>query len=73
MNLTAKKVINAAYKFQYSEDPITANSWVDAGEGTLVKLTVHGLTPGKLYWFRVAIIVGNVRSNYGSPVSLRAL
>ncbi|HEX7412541.1 MAG TPA: hypothetical protein VF411_00755, partial [Bacteroidia bacterium] len=61
MDLKVKKVLNAAYKFQYSEDPITATSWQDAGEGTLVKLTVHNLTPGKLYWFRVAVIVGNVR------------
>ncbi|MHB8259856.1 MAG: fibronectin type III domain-containing protein [Bacteroidia bacterium] len=73
MDLKVKKMLHAAYKFQYSEDPATATSWVDAGEGTLVNMTVHGLTPGKLYWFRVAYIIKNVRGNYGSPVSLRAL
>ncbi len=73
INLQTQKTKNASYKWQYSPDPITATSWIDAGYSTLVKHQISGLTPGKLYWFRVAIVKGNTLSNYGSPVSLMVL
>ena len=59
INLKTQKAKNASYKWQYSADPITVTSWIDGGSSTLVKYQVTGLIPGKIYWFRVAIVKGN--------------
>ena len=71
--LKTQKTKGAFYKWQYSLDPITATSWQDAGDSTLVKHPLSGLTAGKVYWFRVAIVKGNTVGDYGSPVSIMVI
>ena len=71
--LKTQRTRGAGYKWQYSTDPITATSWVDAGDSTLVNHPLSGLTAGKVYWFRVAIVKGNTVGDYGSPVSIMVL
>ena len=73
VNLKTQKTKGASYKWQYSLDPITATSWQDAGDSTLVNHPLTGLTYGKLHWFRVAVVKGNTVSDYGDPVSLMVL
>ncbi len=73
INLVHKSIRGASYKWQYSPDPITATSWVDAGSTTVVKNSISGLIPGKVYWFRVATIKGRTQSNWGTAVSLMVL
>jgi hypothetical protein len=70
VNLKTQKTKGASYKWQYSLDPVTATSWIDAGDSTLVNHPLTGLTPGQVHWFRVALVKGNTVSDYGSPVSI---
>jgi hypothetical protein len=39
------------YEYDWSTDQIT---WVAAGKSGKTRFLVQGLTPGKLYWFRVS-------------------
>ena len=73
VNLYTKKTKGACYKWQYSLDPVSDTSWEDAGESTIVKHPLTGLVPGRIYWFRVAVVKGNTREDWGSPISIMVL
>lgn len=45
-----------SYQVQYSPDPITATSWVNADPVTRSKTTVKNLTSGSKYWFRARAV-----------------
>ncbi len=67
----AKAVTGGAYKFQVSPDPITENSWIEAGQTTVCKIFVtENLIFGKVFWFRVAIVKGAITHAYSDPVSI---
>jgi len=55
VQLRVKALNGGIYKWQYSTDPTNASSWVAAGESFVSKFNISGLTPGKVYWFRVAV------------------
>jgi hypothetical protein len=57
------------YKWQMSADPFTDSSWTDAGEGTLATFEIRNLKPVTRYWFRVAVITGNVQAEFSDPVT----
>jgi len=57
------------YKWQKSPDPFTGTSWINAGEGALASFEITGLTSVTRYWFRVAVITGNVQGEYSDPVT----
>ncbi|MBI2272112.1 MAG: fibronectin type III domain-containing protein [Bacteroidetes bacterium] len=57
------------YKWQMSDDPFSNASWKDAGEGSLASFEIVGLRPVTRYWFRVAVIDGNVQGEFSDPVT----
>jgi len=58
-----------AYKWQYSKDPFSDTSWVDAGESTVATFEINDLEPLKRYWFRTAVIKGTIREMFSAPVT----
>jgi hypothetical protein len=57
------------YKWQMSVAPFTNATWTDAGEGSLATFEITDLTPVTRYWFRVAVIAGNVQGDFSDPVT----
>jgi len=68
-----KSVKNTSYVWQYSPDPTSDTSWVDAGITTQSKITINGLTPGTKYWFRVALVDKDGRHEFNTPISIFAI
>jgi hypothetical protein len=58
-----------AYKWQYSPDPFSDVSWVNAGESTIASFEIDALQAMKRYWFRVAIVKGTSQSEFTDPVT----
>lgn len=67
--LRRKAELGAVYKWQMSVDPFSNSSWTDAGEGSLATFVITELTPVTRYWFRVALIKGNVQEEFCDPVT----
>jgi len=67
--LRRKAEEGSVYKWQMSLDPFTNSSWTDAGKGSLATFEITGLTPVTRYWFRVALITGNVQGEFSDPVT----
>jgi hypothetical protein len=60
---------SVVYKWQISTDPFSDTSWTDAGEGSLATFEITNLKSVTRYWFRVAVIVGNVQGEFSDPVT----
>ena len=58
---------NAAYVWEYINDPINQNTWVQFKVSNGTTVTLSGLTPGTKYWFRVKTIVQDVEQPYTDP------
>ena len=56
INTKAKAAKGASYIWQYSQTPLNAASWITDANTTQAKHTITGLTPGVMYWFRVALV-----------------
>jgi len=69
VKLRRKAEEGSVYKWQMSVDPFSNSSWRDAGEGSLATFEITGLTPVTRYWFRVALITGNVQGEFSDPVT----
>lgn len=65
-----KAVRGACYHWQYCPEPIVTNNWIDAGESTQSRILIKGLTPGLVYWFRVAIVDKNGKHPFNTPLSI---
>ena len=70
VDLKCKATPNASYIFQYTTTPLNAASWVTAATLKQVKHTVPGLTPGVMYWFRVAVVTKAGQQPFSIPVNL---
>jgi len=59
-----------AYKWQYSKDPFSIESWIDIGESTVATFEISSpLEQMERYWFRVAVIRGRVQEDFSNPVT----
>ena len=69
VKLRRKAEEGSVYKWQMSADSFTKSGLTDAGEGSLATFEITGLTPVTRYWFRVALITGNVQGEFSDPVT----
>jgi hypothetical protein len=76
MLLRATRLAGAvSYEAAYTEgSPTDEGSWVDAGTfAGCSRIEVEGLTPGKVYWFRLRGINGAGPGAWCDPVSLMVI
>ena len=65
IDLFWKAVPNArSYTIESSTDPATATSWTHMGIATSASKSIHNLTSGKRYWFRVAAVGAGGQSGW---------
>ena len=66
--------IGGAYGWQYTTDPLTANSvWLLAATTTVTSYTINGLTPGVKYWFRVVVITSAGDQPASDPIMVHVI
>ena len=62
-----------SYIFEYTQTPLNAASWVTAATTKQAKHTVAGLTPGIMYWFRVAQVTKAGQQPFSNAVNIMVL
>ena len=58
------------YVFQMCTDPSMETNWKTVKTSTRAKVIVTGLSSGNRYFFRVAIIRGDVQEDYSDSISI---
>jgi hypothetical protein len=58
---------NAMFYFQLSTD---GETWIDAAEELKATVTLSGLTPGVLYWFRYRVKTNKGLGDWSDPITL---
>jgi hypothetical protein len=62
-----------SYLFQESSDIASTSGWTTVSVATSAAILLTGRTPVKTYWYRVALIKGNVQQPFTDPVSIVVL
>ena len=70
VNVKSKAAVDGSYIFQYTTTPLVAASWVTAATLKQVKHTIHGLTVGVMYYFRVIVITRVGEQPPSTPINL---
>jgi len=70
--LNSKAVKRGAYIYQMTTDPGATTGWADVYKGIHVRALVEGLTLGKLYFFRMAVIDKNGVGAWSHDISFIA-
>ncbi len=70
VELDTKAVKRSSYIYQISTDPNNPLSWVTLATCQKVRYLATGLTSGVRYYFRVAVVTGNVTGNFSPPISV---
>jgi len=65
-----KALRGACYVWQYSPDPVSKASWIVYSQNMFSKVTITGLNPGFVYWFRVIIINNKGVHETNMPLSI---
>jgi hypothetical protein len=68
--ITTKAVIGGTYIYQISTNPLNEAEWTTIYIGSLVEFTMKGLKPGIYYYFRHAINLKGIQSDWSPPIVL---
>jgi hypothetical protein len=72
LHLKFDRVVNAAnYTVQSAQNP--DGPWEEQGLSTSTRVTIKGLTPGKVYWVRACANGSAGPSGFGGPASAMAV
>jgi hypothetical protein len=63
----------SSYIWQYTTDPIGSAIWLGAATTSQASFTIHGLTPGTKYWFRVALISPAGQQPWSNPAMVHVV
>ena|ERR1035437_4310305 len=70
VDVKSKASKDASYIFQYTTTPLVSASWVTSATIKQVKHTISGLTPGVMYWFRVAVVTKAGQQPWSNAVNI---
>jgi hypothetical protein len=66
-----RTVRRCVFLIEATTDPNGLTSWARVKECTPQKCLLKGLTPGQVYWFRVAALNAHGTGPWGGPVMFR--
>jgi hypothetical protein len=73
INAKAKAAGKASYIWQYTTTPLVAASWITSATTMQATHVFTGLTPGIMYWFRVAVVDKHGQQPFSNAINLIAL
>lgn len=74
IDLRAKAVADAgSYIYQYTQTPLAPASWITAATVKQAKHSITGLTPGVMYYFRVAVVTKTGQQPWSNAVNIMVL